>query len=157
MKKSLLVLAGIVVTMGLALSGCSKDEPSPVTPTPTTIFLMESQDTLVQGGMLESIIEAKAKLKSLSSSDKEVRFRFSQEAAGFGHIVNFCFGDYCYSTTGLNPEELDAFTFAANSETEIKLQVLPNRKPGTSTVRFVLYDVANPTDTIVYRATVTAQ
>jgi hypothetical protein len=150
MKKSVLgiLVAGFVSLTGL--SSCSSDDPV-TPPEPSSMWTVLSKDTVVRAdSRMAPFVESKMKVKNPTTTNQSYRVRFDSSGFAFGHTINFCVGELCLPTSGLNPLTLDPFVLNAGAEEILKLQVLPGGKGGESRLYFVLYSTTNPADSIVF-------
>ncbi|MCU0329738.1 MAG: hypothetical protein MUC47_02035 [Candidatus Kapabacteria bacterium] len=151
MKKSLLgiLVVGFVSLTGL--SSCSTESDPGFPPLPSTMWTVLTKDTVVRADSRSApIVESKMKVKNPTTSNQSYRVRFDSSGFAFGHTVNFCVGELCLPTSGLNPLTLDPFVLKAGAEETLKLQVLPANNSGESRLYFVLYSTTNPADSIVF-------
>lgn len=151
MKKntSILIILALAVTMGLSFVACS-DDPTPPAPPKQELKLSEN-DTLVEGSKSEALLEGDAYITNTGTATKTLRFKFNDAGKDPGHTVNFCFGNFCYPTAGLNPMELEPFTLGPGGKEKLKVQLLPGGTMGTTDMTFTVYDVNNVADSIVYK------
>jgi hypothetical protein len=151
MKKytSTLIVLALVVAMGLGFAACSDDTTTPEPPKQE--LKLSDNDTLVEGSKSEALLEGDAYITNSGTTTKTLRFKFNDAGKDPGHTVNFCFGNFCYPTTGLDPLTLDPFTLGPGGKEKLKVQLLPGGTAGTTDMTFTVYDVNNVADSIVYK------
>lgn len=148
MKISLSIIVAIFATI-MIVSSCSKS--TPVAPTPTSMWLVLSEDTTASAPASDGIVSATMRVRNVSNKDKRFLFRYSYGAeATFGHIAQLCIGDLCLDLASYDPTLQLPFEILAGAEDYAKVQVVTNGTFGVTTVRVVLYDVDNPSDTLEY-------
>lgn len=112
---------------------------------PATMYVTPSSYPLHHGLLINT-----------SSMSKTVQVRYFANQKNLSHAASMCTGEFCYdlpeSFLG-EPYDLPTFELAGGDSIELKAILLPGGYEGISTLRFNIFDAANPTDSISYAMT----
>lgn len=95
-------------------------------------------------------------LTNTSSMLKSVRVRYFSIEKNLSHGASMCTGEACYELPESffgEPYDLPLFNLAAGDSIELKAILLPGGHEGISTLRFTIFDVEFPADSVPYAMT----
>jgi hypothetical protein len=149
-------LALVMLLGAFFLYSCKDDPVKP--PVKTMSLELVHYDSVAIGQINTYNIKAKAIIKNVSTSEKEIIMKMEPVQMTAGHQITFCAWDLCYAPTD-GPIVSNSRALAAGAETlESEFYSVLNDygTPGTSKAKFTAYVKGDPEDKVEFYVTFTA-
>jgi len=120
-------------------------------------FVAELVDPSPLQGTTASSLEHHGTLTNNSPMAKDIICRYYDRAKFIDHAASMCITtDLCYELPDSffgEPYDMPMFRIEGNTTIVLKAILNPVGKPGTSTLRFTIFDKENPADSVPYAVT----
>lgn len=142
--KTRVVMSRIILAIA-ALTACSIVSAQ-------NLVVEEFEPSPVRGTPMQSL-EHRGKLTNVSAESRTIIVRYYQGGVAFGHYASMCTNESCYSLPDEfmgQPFDLPEVTLPPQGSVALKAIINPASSSGSSTMRFLIFDKNNPSDSLTY-------